>query len=198
MSASSSPPFTDDTVLVGLIASGDQAAFNKLMSIYMRPLTIFTTRFLSSRADGEDVAQIVFMEVWRKAEFFDPSKASVKNWLYGIARNRCIDAIRRQRLRQFIGLDGATEDLASMDPGSFQVMADRAELKSVAEAVHVLPDRQRMALLLHAVSGMTTREIAATMATSDGAIEQLIRRARKTLRQTTHRGTTASTPGPQE
>jgi len=98
---------------MGLIAKGDQAAFTELMSRFMRPLTVFATRFLSSKSDGEEVAQTVFIEVWQKAGTFDPSKASVKTWLYSIARNRCIDAIRKRRLRQFIGLDSPLVDIGS-------------------------------------------------------------------------------------
>lgn len=168
-------------MLLGLIAKGDQAAFTVLMLKYVHPLTVFATRFLSSKSDGEDVAQTVFIEVWRKAGTFDPSKASVKTWLFSIARNRCIDTIRKRRLRQFVGLDASVADITSM--AADRVAEDRAELRAVRNELDLLPDRQRLALLLQAVSHMSTREIAQTMATSDGAVEQLIRRARQTLRQ---------------
>lgn len=183
MSSPNSQPLTDDAVLLSLVADGDQAAFTDLMSRFMRPLTVFATRFLSSKPDGEDIAQTVFIEVWEKAGTFDPSKASVKTWLYSIARNRCIDAIRKRRLRQFIGLDSPLVDIGSTNAEPSQIAADRAELRAVINELDLLPDRQRLALLLQTVSDMSTREIAETMSTSDGAVEQLIRRARQTIRQ---------------
>lgn len=180
---------------MGLIANGDQAAFGMLMSRFMRPLTVFATRFLSSTSEGEDVAQTVFIEVWRKAGTFDPSKASAKTWLYSIARNRCIDAIRKRRLRQFVGLDATVADIGSTASEPSRITADRAELRAVVRELDLLPDRQRMALLLQVVSDMSTRDIAETMATSDGAVEQLIRRARQTLRQKFDRDTNVRKPG---
>lgn len=170
-------------MLLSLIAKGDQAAFTLLMSRFMRPLTVFATRFLSSQPDGEEVAQTVFIEVWRKAGTFDPAKASAKTWLYSIARNRCIDTIRKRRLRQFVGLDAFAADIGSTEAEPFQITAERAELRAALSELEQLPDRQRLALLLQAISDMSTREIADTMAISDGAVEQLIRRARQTLRQ---------------
>ena len=180
---------------MGLIAKGDQAAFTELMSRFMRPLTVFATRFLSSKSDGEEVAQTVFIEVWRKARTFDPAKASVKTWLYSIARNRCIDTIRKRRLRQFVGLDSSAADIASTDAEPSRITEKRAELRAVLDALEQLPDRQRLALLLQVVSDMSTREIAETMATSDGAVEQLIRRARQTLRQKFNRISDVRTKG---
>jgi len=180
-------------VLLSLIAKGDQAAFTLLMSRFMRSLTVFATRFLSSQPDGEEVAQTVFIEVWRKAGTFDPAKASAKTWLYSIARNRCIDTIRKRRLRQFVGLDSSAADIASTDAEPSQIAADRAELRAVINELDLLPDRQRLALLLQTVSDMSTREIADTMATSDGAVEQLIRRARRTLRQKFNRNSDVRT-----
>ena len=175
--------FTDDTVLVSLIAAGDQAAFSQFMGKYLRPIAIFSTRYLASRDDGEDVAQAVFIDVWRKAEQFDESKASAKTWLYRIARNRCIDLLRRRRLRQFVGLDDATDDLAEDVPSVAQTLTGKQDLRTVIQAIDKLPDRQRMALVLFAISDMQAKAISEVMETSEGAVEQLIARARKTLKQ---------------
>jgi len=182
MSHPKSPPLTDDNVLVSLIAQGDQAAFSQFMTAHMRSITIFSVRFLSSREDGEDTAQAVFMDVWRKAAQFDSKKASAKTWLYRIARNRCIDVIRKRRLRYLIGLDTGEVEVPVDAPTSFQTVADRQDLRAVVHAIDLLPDRQRLALVLSVLSEFPTKDIAEVMGTSDGAVEQLISRARRTLR----------------
>lgn len=173
----------DDVVLVGLIAKGDQTAFSKFMSANLKQLTVFTTRFLATRSDGEDVAQQVFVDVWQKAHTFDGNKASPKTWLYTIARNRCIDVIRKRQLRQMVGLDDKTFDLFVDAPSPTQVVENRQELRRTLEALHRLPERQRLALLLSAVADLPVREIARVLKTSEGATEQLLVRARKRLRQ---------------
>ena len=170
-------------MLVGLIANGDQTAFSKFMSANLKQLTVFTTRFLATRSDGEDVAQQVFVDVWQKAHTFDGNKASPKTWLYTIARNRCIDVIRKRQLRQMVGLDDKTFDLFVDAPSPTQVVENRQELRRTVEALHRLPERQRLALLLSAVADLPVREIARVLKTSEGATEQLLVRARKRLRQ---------------
>ena len=182
MSYPPSRPLTDDTVLVGLIAAGDQAAFSAFMNNHLRAITLFASRFLSSREDGEDTAQAVFMEVWRNADQFDPSRASPKTWLFRIARNRCIDVLRRRRIRQFVGLDEEPGEVPQDAPTALQVLSDKRDLQDVANAIRALPDRQRMALLMNVVGELPVRSVAVAMETSEGAVEQLIARARRTLR----------------
>ena len=169
-------------MLVSLIAARDQAAFSLFIERYLRPITVFCARFLSSREDGEDVAQTVFIDVWRKAGQFDGTKATVKTWLYRIARNRCIDVLRRRRLKQFVGLDDKTDQVAEDAPSVVRVLSDKQNLTAVVDAIDLLPDRQRMALLLSVISDLSAKTISEVMGTSEGAVEQLIARARRTVR----------------
>lgn len=170
-------------MLLGLIADGDQAAFSRFMDMHLRPVTLFATRFLSSREEGEDVAQTVFIEVWRKAAQFDRGKASARTWLYSIARHRCIDAMRRLRIRRFVGLEDLAQEPPDLAPTALQRSMDKDRLRAALSGVARLPDRQRMALLLSVVADLSTRDIAGSLGTSEGAVEQLIVRARRTLRQ---------------
>lgn len=169
-------------MLVGLIAQGDQTAFSQFMGIHLKPLTVFATRFLANRDDGEDVAQQVFADVWQKAATFDATKASAKTWLFGIARNRCIDTMRKKNLRRLVGLDDVVHEIREERPTALQTVEGRQEFKRTVEAVNELPYRQRLALLMSVVADLPMRDIASAMKTSEGAVEQLLVRARKTLR----------------
>jgi RNA polymerase sigma-70 factor, ECF subfamily len=176
----------DATELMRQIAGGREAALSRLIARHGRGLTLFATRFLGSASEADEVVQDTFLQVWRQADRYDPARAAVSTWLYRIAANRCIDRQRRARVRRFLGIGGRVEDLAEVlpdpAPGAWSQVAARQRLAQVRHALMRLPDRQRMALLLCAVGGMDTAEIAAIMAASPGAVEQLLVRARKALR----------------
>jgi RNA polymerase sigma-70 factor (ECF subfamily) len=111
----------------------------------------------------------------------------VAAWLYKITTNLCIDRQRRARLRRFFGAARA-EDMEGLlpdpGPGTEAALADRQRLAQVRRALAGLPERQRLALLLAAVAGLESREIAVIMAASQGSVEQLLVRARRSLRET--------------
>ena len=108
--------------------------------------------------------------------------ASRSTWIYRIALNRCIDLDRRKKVRRLVGLD-TVEDPVEPDPGAEHGAVVRDELKAVSRDIQALPARQRAAILLAASGDISTSEIAARLGISDGAAEQLLVRARRTLRQ---------------
>lgn len=167
--------------LMAEIARGHEPALARLVERYGRGIRSFSGRFLGSAAEAEEVAQDVFVTCWRKAASFDPGRGTVAAWLYRIARNACIDRQRRRRLRWLVGLD-TLEPAADEAPDALRHVAGRDALAQVRAEIAALPDRQRMALLLAAVGGMDTTEIAGIMKASRGSVEQLLVRARRHLR----------------
>lgn len=176
---------TDDQALMHDIASGHRPALARLMAQHARGIAVFSGRFLGQAADGDDVAQEVFLRVWAQARKYDPARASVTTWLYRIATNLCIDRQRRNRFWRIFGrvqADDVADILPDDAPGATQSLAARQRLAKVRATIATLPARQRTAILLTAVAEMETDAVAAVMKTSAGAVEQLLVRARRTLR----------------
>lgn len=167
--------------LMGGVARGDRAALSRLMALFGPGLLRFARQSLSQPADAEDAVQDCFLRAWRAADSYDPARAAVSTWLYRILLRLCIDRNRRSGIRRFLGLEEAPEVLDDV-PDTEADLASRQELRRTQDAMRDLPDRQRQALLLRAVAGQTTNEIAATLGISPGAVEQLLVRARSGLR----------------
>lgn len=166
------------------MAAGDRAALSGLIRLYGSGIQNFASRTLGNAADGEDIAQEVFLRAWKQAHRYDPAKAAVSTWLYRITVNLCIDQQRRQGLRRFLGVEAAEEDDLPPDPApDAETRTDaRQRLALLTPALGALPQRQRLALLLRAVADLETNAIAAVLGSSPGAVEQLLVRARATLR----------------
>lgn len=175
------PSHGEDENLLARIAAGEQAALTRLVERHGRGLRLFASRYLGNAADAEDVAQDVFVSVWKHAGRYDPGKGRATTWLYRIAANRCIDLRRWRGLRIFIGLDEAPEQPAP-EPQADIGLGARQELAMVRDGLSRLPERQRMALLLRAAGDLDVPAIAAVMGTSAGSVEQLLVRARRSLR----------------
>jgi RNA polymerase sigma-70 factor (ECF subfamily) len=173
---------SEDDDLLARIAAGDQAALARLIARHGRGLRMFATRYLGNAADAEDVAQGVFMSVWKKAGQFDPNRARASTWLYRITANRCADQRRRRFFRSFIGLDDLGADPASDSVNAETAIANRQELAIARAGIASLPERQRIALLLKVVADLDVPAIAEVMGASVGSAEQLLVRARRGLR----------------
>lgn len=176
------PEDHDDSQLLARIAAGEQLALRRLMDRHSRGIRLFSTRYLGNVADAEDVAQEVFVSVWKHARRYDPAAGRPSTWLYRIAANRCIDLLRWRRLRSFVGLEQVEETLFADEPEAGRIIGARQELATVRAGLARLPDRQRMALLLRAVADMDVPAIAEVMGASAGSVEQLLVRARRALR----------------
>lgn len=170
-----------DEALAGAVASGDERAFGLLVSRHLERVRAVANGYVGNRADADDIAQEVFIAVWRKAARFRPDRGGrFTTWLYRVTVNRCIDHRRRQR-DATVPIDDVQDRLAGPENPE-TAAADRSELTAVAGAVAALPDRQRMALLLSVSAGLANADIAKTMGISNGAVEQLLVRARGRLR----------------
>lgn len=171
------------SALMQRMGRGDRQALAQLIGLYGRGVRSYCARVLDQSGDAEDAAQEVFLRLWSSAASYDPAKASVATWTYRIALRHCIDRNRRARVRRFFGMGGAQmPEVEDPSPDAFRSLAARQDLARVRRVVADLPDRQRQALLLKVVAGMETAEIAGVMGAGSGAVEQLLVRARASLR----------------
>jgi RNA polymerase sigma factor (sigma-70 family) len=164
-----------DQRLVELVRTGNQRAFEAIVERYRRPLLCYCRRLLPpSRA--EDAIQQAFLNAYIAMQRGDV-ELNLRPWLYRIARNACLNGLREN------GWTHEEIEQVSSGTGSAQEEVERRqELRSVVAAVHMLPDRQRQAMVLRELEGCSYDQIATRMRASDGAVRQLLNRARNTLR----------------
>jgi RNA polymerase sigma-70 factor (ECF subfamily) len=172
-----------DEALMAAIADGDRMAFARLVERHLPRTVGLATRLMGSRADGEEIAQEAFARVWSHASRWRPigngGNARFTTWLYRIAVNLAID---RKRRPAFGAIEEAGEPIDEADDG-FDQLHRRQVSDAVAAAMRRLPERQRVALALCFFEGMSNIEAGKIMSLSVGAVESLLVRARRTLRQ---------------
>ena len=171
----------DDERLVARVAAGDQRAFGELVRRHGGRLRALALRFSGAASEADDIVQETFLSFWRTADRWQAGGAPLGAYLTRIAVNRAIDADRRRRVRRFFGLADANE-IRDPSPIADERLADRRALAAVTEDIGRLPARQRAAILLAADGERSNVDIGAAMELSEGAVEQLLVRARRTLR----------------
>ena len=171
----------DDAMLMQRIAGGDQRAFRDLMQRHLPRTVRLAARVLGSTGAAEDVAQEAFVRVWKHAaNWEDPKQAGAKftTWLYRIVLNLCID---EKRKRTFTDIDAIPEK-ADDTPNAEANMQRREKSKRVKAALEQLPERQRAALVLCFYEEYSNKDAADMLGISVKAIESLLVRARRMLR----------------
>lgn len=168
-----------DAVLLARASEGDEQAFSALVDRHYGLVFRVAARILSEPSDAEDVAQEAFVRLWRDPGVID-NPAALKGWLARVARNLAIDRIRRTRPSTGDGLDELADGATAPDG---RLRHQQAAL-SVAEALDSLPERQRTALQLTYYEGLGNQETALVMQVSVEAVESLLSRARRSLRDT--------------
>ncbi|MBI5547016.1 MAG: sigma-70 family RNA polymerase sigma factor [Deltaproteobacteria bacterium] len=176
------PTGTDeDAVLMSQLREGDRAAFTRLYDRHARSVVSFAYRFVQDRAKAEELAQEVFLKLFRSAESYEP-RARFKTFLFRIAANHCLNERRRGEYRTQTSLP-ETEDGKQLDPaapateGPDEALAGKDLEGVLGKALAELPERERVAFCLARFEGMPYREIAAALNASEPAIKSLIHRA---------------------
>lgn len=170
-------PDPSDEALMARTADGDRAAFDLLASRHLLRLRAAAARVLGDPAAAEDVAQDALLRAWTRAGRYDPARASVATWLHRIAVNAAIDRMRAHR-----PMHELPETLADGAAGADGMIEARERRLALAEAVALLPDRQRRAIALTYGQGWAGRDAAAALDVSTRALEGLLRRGRTWLR----------------
>lgn len=167
-----------DAALMGRVAAGDPAAARAVVDRHLAGLVAFAWRMVGDGSAAEDVAQDAMLKLWRQAPRWKP-KAQIGTWLRRVAYNRCIDLHRRARPSDNIA-DVALEDPA---PGPARNLLAAEVSAIVRSAMADLPERQRAAIAMVHFDGMNNGETAAALEVSVEAVESLLARGRRGLRQ---------------
>jgi len=166
-----------DDRLIALTRRGNQSAYEALVARYQSRLLAFCRHMLSSREDAEDVLQEVFAAAYN-AMLADDRPINARPWLYRIARNRCLNHLRRQ---QAIGVDSMDVHLAEHGQTTADKVHKREEFRQLVADVQDLPETQRTALLLREIDALSYDQIAEAMETTIPSVKSLLVRARVSL-----------------
>jgi RNA polymerase sigma factor (sigma-70 family) len=160
--------------------SQDQTAFEELFNYFAPRVKSFLIRSGASTSTAEECAQEVMVAVWHKAHLFDPSRASVSTWIFTIARNKNIDALRKQRRPEPENLTWGPES----EPEATDILTLQQETEQLRLAMSTLPDQQKELLQKAYFGDLSHSEIAAETGLPLGTIKSRLRLALNKLRQT--------------
>jgi len=170
-----------------LVAKGDRAAFARLATQFAPRIEAYTTRILGGSMAAQDTTQEVMVRLWLRAADYDPSRARLTTWLHQIAHNLCVDYLRSRgsiTTGEVTGVESRTLECPSPSVDTPQGRHSGDDLAAaVASGLAGLPERQRSALVLTYYQDLSNREVAEIMAINLRALESLLVRARKALRQ---------------
>ncbi|HKF39763.1 MAG TPA: sigma-70 family RNA polymerase sigma factor [Candidatus Acidoferrum sp.] len=181
-----------DVQLMLDVKAGDEASFELLLHRYRTPLVNFLYRMVRNREQAEDLAQEVFLRVYRAREDYVPS-AKFTTWLFRIATNLALNSVRDTRYRKLeVSIDAPisetedgderTLDIPEKHPNIEQHLVEDARRKMIRHAIDKLPEKQRAAVLLHKYQELDYAEIAKILACSESALKSLLFRAYESLR----------------
>ena len=177
-----------DVQLMLDVKAGDEASFEFLLRKYRSPLVNFLYRMVRDTATAEDLAQEVFLRVYRARKQYSPS-AKFTTWFFRIATNLALNSVRDNRYRKReVPLDAPAEEdappfeLPTREMRIDEHMAERDRAEFIRRAVAALPEKQRAAVLLHKYEEMDYGEIAKILDCSESALKSLLFRAYETLR----------------
>jgi len=174
------------------VAAGDDSAFDYLVEKFRRPMISFMYRMTHNQAVAEELAQEVFLRVYRSRQSYAAS-AKFTTWLYRIATNLAVNYARdtrHERPENTVNIDepdadtGLTVDVADTGLNAEQSILRRERLAAIRRQVEALPERQRMAVLMHKYQNLDYKQIAAVLKLSESATKSLLFRAYETLRET--------------
>lgn len=169
-----------DDALLALYAAGDVAAARVLTARLVPRVLGFAGRLLGDRSEAEDVAQEAMVRLWRAAPGWRAGEAQVATWLYRVAANLCTDRLRARGRRGPVGVDDLPE-VADGAAGAEAGMIEADRMAALDGALAALPERQRQALVLRHLEGLSNPEIAQAMDIGVEAVESLTARAKRAL-----------------
>jgi RNA polymerase sigma-70 factor (ECF subfamily) len=176
----------NEVELIRLAQKGDGRAFEEIINRYSNRVINLATQIMGSRDEGWDVAQEVFISIWKNIKSFDTTR-NLYPWIRRITINTCYEELRRRKRDRETFLDDVEEEEPSIDIPDETYLPDdnfsKIELKEVIEkAFETLPEHYRVTLWLRVVENLTYEEIAETLNINIGTVKSRINMARKLMR----------------
>jgi RNA polymerase sigma-70 factor (ECF subfamily) len=180
-----------DIALMALMKEGDTGALEELIEIHQQRIIGTVAKMLGDESDAEDVAQQVFIRVWKSAARYEPT-AKFTTWLYKITRNLVFNELRRRKRHTTQSLDrplGPDDDDRTLQTADTTVKAPDTALldgemqAAIQSAIDSLPETQRMAIILRRYDDVSYEEIGEILELSVPAVKSVIFRARTELRE---------------
>jgi len=176
------------------LKSGDEPAFKECVESHNDRVLNTCYRLVQNRDDAEDLAQEVFIEVYRSIGHFRED-AELSTWIYRIAVNKSLDFVRKKKRKKrfafvmsLAGFGEVEKELSLPAPSNPQVELEQKErIKILNQAIESLPENQQVAITLSNYEGFSNKEIAEIMETSVSAVESLIHRAKNNLHKKLYR-----------
>jgi RNA polymerase sigma-70 factor (ECF subfamily) len=187
-----SPHDDPDVQLMLRFQKGDIGAFQQLFNKFSPSIVNFAFRFVGSRERAEELAQEVFLQVYRSKERYEP-KAKFSTWLFKIANNHCLNEVRKGEYRvSHESLDSPFDregdererDLPDTNPRKGDdILAAKQAAYRIQQILRRLPESQRSALMLSRLEGLSYQEVAEVLGTTEKAVKSLVFRATHSLRE---------------
>ena len=171
---------TETTRLLRSCAEGDQAAFRRLYELQSPRLYGLALRLLQQPALASDAVHDAFVQVWRRAARFDPSRNAGEAWLASLLRYRAIDILRRRSREQY-GIE--RREQADDAPDAFDQLAGQADTESLPRCLQELEEAQRRAIGLAFLDGLSHVELASRLSAPLGTVKSWVRRGLLSLRR---------------
>jgi len=176
--------------LMARIAKGDNDAFETLVNRHQTSILNLIYRFIGDRTQAKDLAQEVFIRVWRAAKTYKPD-AKFTTWLYRITANLCFNELKSARRRRWFQFRRSNEDnegsieetFSDGSPTAEDLLLEKERSRQISDVLQSLPDNQRMALVLRRYDDLSYEEIARILNCSVSAVESLLVRAKRTLQE---------------
>jgi RNA polymerase sigma factor (sigma-70 family) len=181
------PEDAEDVRLMGLAGAGDMGAFEQLVERHQRLVIGTVGRMLGTQSDAEDIAQQVFVRVWKNVKRYEP-RAKFTTWLLKITRNLVFNELRRRSRHPAVPLQSQNDEEERPLKDEHAVAPDATLLEhelqeAVDAAIARLPETQRMAVILRRYEELSYEEIAEALDQSVSAVKSLLFRARTELRE---------------
>ncbi|WP_421782328.1 RNA polymerase sigma factor [Kiloniella litopenaei] len=174
----------EDAKLMARVAQGDANACRLLVQRHLNPLVGLAMRMTGNKSEAEDIAQEAFVRLWKQSHQWQP-KAKISTWLYRVTHNLAIDTIRRKKRQKLSESDQLeiSKSITATQKNQDQTLHQQDITRQVETAMSHLPERQRTAITLVHHRDMTNKEAATVMDISVDALESLLARGRRGLKE---------------
>ena len=167
----------EDAELLARFAKGDRAAAQVLTARLAPVVYTQAFRMLGDRAEAEDITQDSLLRLWHAAPDWQAGQAKVTTWLYRVTSNLCIDKMRKTKRHS----SGAVPEMPDNGPDMERRLQDRARAQALRAALRDLPNRQKQAIILRHLEGLSNPDVAQIMQISVEAVESLMSRGKRSL-----------------